>query len=173
MIGNGMKGYTLIELVVVMVIIGIIAGVGMPAILETVDAWSFASRFQDAGVGSCMAAAGRMSREMRRLQNDSAVTTATSSQFSFTDTDSAAITYNLSGNTLMRNSDGLADGVSALTFTYYDDAGNIIAAPLVNPDNTDIRRIVVDFSILAGTNTLNFQFQIRPQNIRRLNEKFK
>jgi hypothetical protein len=114
-----------------------------------------------------------MSREIRQLRNDTSVITATSSQITFIDFNNNTITYNRSGDTLMRNSDGLTDNATALTFTYYDDNGNTIASPTVSPSYTDIRRIRVDFSILAGTRTLDFQFQVRPQNLKRLNEKFK
>lgn len=168
-----MRGYTLVELVMVIVLIGIVAAIGIPAILETGDAFSLASQFQDFAVQSSIVAMNRVSREIRKLKDDASVNTATASQFSFVDLDNNTITYNRSGNTLMRNSDGLADNVTALTFTYYDDAGNTIATPVVSPNNTDIRRVKVDFSLLAGTYTLNFQFQVRPQNLRRLNEKFK
>jgi hypothetical protein len=150
-----------------------VGGIGAAALLETGDAWSIASRFQDFSVQSSMVAMSRMSREMRALKNDSAVLSASAAQFSFIGTDNNTVGYNRSGNTLMRNSDGLADNVSALTFTYYNDSGGVIAAPLVGPNNTNIRRIAVDYSLLGGTRTLNFRFQVRPQNLRRLNEKFK
>lgn len=168
-----MKAYTLIELIIVLVVIGIVAGAGVPIMLETADAWFISSKFQDNAVSNAMLASSRMSREIRRLLNDASVTTATASAFSFTDIGSNSITYNLSSTSLMRNSDTLAENVSALTYTYYDDNGNAIATPVVSPNNTDIRRIQVNFSILAGSNTLNFQFGVRPQNLRRFSEKFK
>lgn len=167
------KGFTLIELVMVIVIIGILAGIGVPMIQQAVDAWSFTSKFQDNAVSQATVVMNRISREMRRLKNDASVTTASAAEFSFTDLDNNSIGFSRSGNTLMRNSDGLADNVTSLTFTYYNDDGNTIGAPIVSPNNTDIRRINVAFAILAGSNTLNFQFQVRPQNLRRFNEKFK
>ena len=167
------RGYTLVELVMVMVVIGIVGAVGVTAVLETADAWSIAAAFQDFGVQSSIVAMNRISREIRRIKNDASINTADASQISFVDLDNNTISYNRSGNTLLRNSDGLADNVSSLVFTYYNDDGNTIATPIVSPSNTDIRRISVDFSIFAGTNTLNFRFQARPQNLRRLNEKFK
>jgi prepilin-type N-terminal cleavage/methylation domain-containing protein len=166
------KGYTLIEAIMVMAIIGIIAGIGIPIILETADAWSFASRFQDYAVQSSLVTMGRMSREMRRLRDDVSITTASSDTFGFIDTQNNAITYTRSGNSLMRNTDILANNVSGLTFTYYDDAETILATPLVNPQHTDIRLVRVELNILAGSNTLPFRFTVRPQNLRRMNEKF-
>lgn len=168
-----MKGYTLIELVMVIVLVGILAGIGVPALVETIDAWSFASPFQNFAVQQAIVVTNRMSREIRCLKNDASVIFANATIFNFTDINDTNIIYNRSSNVLMRNSDGLADNVNSLTFTYYNDTNGIISAPQVSPNNTDIRRIQVDFSILAGSNTLNFRSQIRPQNLRRLNEKFK
>ncbi len=156
----------------VIAIIGIIAGIGVPIILETADAWSFASRFQDYAVQSSLVAMGRMSREIRRLRNDVSITTASSDTFSFTDTQNNAITYSRSGNALMRNTDILANNVTGLNFTYYDDAGATLSTPLVNPQYTNIRLVRVEMNILAGSNTLPFRFTVRPQNLRRMNEQF-
>jgi len=166
------RAFTLVELMVVIVVIGTIAGIGVPLLLEAVDAWSFNSKFQDNAVSCAVVAMNRMSREIRRLKNDASVTTANSAAFAFTDINNNAISYTKSGTTLMRNTDGLAENISSLTFTYYNDSGATIAVPVVSPNNTNIRRINVDYSILAGTNTLNFSFQVRPQNLKRLNEKF-
>lgn len=169
-----MRGYTLIELIMVMVIIGVLVGIGAPALLETVNAWSFASKFQDFAVQSAITATNRMSREIRRLKDDNSISTADVSQLDFTDLSSNAISYTRNvGNVLLRNTDGLCDNVTALTFTYYDDSDVQLATPVSAANRPNIRRITVALSILAGTNTLNFRFQTRPQNLKRLNEKFK
>ncbi len=165
------KGYTLVELVTVMVITGIVAAIGAPLLMKTADAWSYGSRFQTNAVLSAMVAQSRMSREMRGLKNDASVTTANSSQFSFTDVNDNTITFNLSGDTLMRNSDGLLDDVTGLSFTYYDDSGAVIASPAVSPAYTDIRLVKVEYSISAAGNTLNFGFTVKPQNLRRLSDR--
>ncbi|MCX5715690.1 MAG: prepilin-type N-terminal cleavage/methylation domain-containing protein [Candidatus Omnitrophica bacterium] len=125
------KSYTLIELVVVMVVIGVVLAIGAPLLIQTAGAWSYASRFQSNAVLSAIVAQNRMSREIRRLKNDNSITTADASQLAFTDLNNNAITFNLSGNTLMRNSDGLLDSVTSLAFTFYDDGGAAIAVPIV------------------------------------------
>lgn len=167
------KGYTLIELITVMTVIGVVAAIGAPLLIEAASAWSYASPYQNNAVLSAVVAQNRMSREIRRLKNDSSVTTAASSQFSLTDVDNNTITFVLSGSTLMRNSDGLLDNVASLSFVYYDDSGGTIASPLVNPANTDIRLVRVNYSVLAAGNTLNFGFTVKPQNLRRASEKLK
>ena len=169
-----MRAYSLVETIMVMVVIGIVAAVGVPMMLETADSWSLSSQLQNNAVLTGIVAQSRMSREIRALGNDSAVFNATAAQFNFTDIYNNIIFYNLTGTTLMRNSDGLADNVTALNFTYFDDNNFTIAAPIVGPGNlTNIRRINVSFKIRAGSNNMNFGFQVRPQNLRRLNEKFK
>ncbi len=172
---TGKRGFTLVEVIMVTSITAILAAIAVPMLNEVVNAWSFTSRFQSNAVNQAIVAANRMSREIRRLKNDTSVTTANSGQFSFNDIDSTALTYNQSGTLLMRNSDALADidSVNALAFTYLDDNDAVIATPVVSPNNTDIRSIQARFYVLAGSNKVLFQITTRPQNLRRLNEKFK
>jgi prepilin-type N-terminal cleavage/methylation domain-containing protein len=174
-----MKAYTLIEFVIVLVLLAILAGIGVPMMLKTVDAWSLTSRFQDYAMMSSIMAMNRMSLEIRRLMNDAAITTATSSRINFRDISSNYLGFNLRGTTLQRcldaacsAPDDLANNVTALTFTYYDDLNTTIATPIVG-SNTNIRRIDITFSMLAGSNTLKFTTEVRPQNLMRYSEKFK
>jgi prepilin-type N-terminal cleavage/methylation domain-containing protein len=176
-----MRGFTLVETIITIVVIAIVAAVGAVSLTETARAWSLASRFQDNAVANAMVVANRMSREIRRLKNDSSVLVASVSQFRFIDLSNLTITYDLSGTTLNRTqgtgvsaiTDALADNVSSLNYTYYDDNGALIATvPIVNPNNTDIRRVKVDFSLLAGANTLSFSFSVCPRNLRKKADRF-
>jgi prepilin-type N-terminal cleavage/methylation domain-containing protein len=173
-----MKAYTLIEFVIVLVLLAILAGIGVPMMLKTVDAWSFTSNFQDHAVMSSIMAMNRMSLEIRRLMNDAAITAASSSLITFMDLNSNTITFSRNANTLRRGIgtapvyDNLANNVTALTFIYYDDLNTTIATPIVG-SNTNIRRIDIAFSMLAGSNTLKFNTEVRPQNLMRYSEKFK
>ena len=72
----------------------------------------------------------------------------------------------------MRNSDILASDVQSLSFTYYDDNGSIIATPLVNPNETDIRRIDISFEFQSSGQTLYYKSQVRPRNLRYMSDMF-
>ncbi|HPT07900.1 MAG TPA: prepilin-type N-terminal cleavage/methylation domain-containing protein [Candidatus Omnitrophota bacterium] len=168
------RAYTLVEMIVVVVIIGIVAGIAVPLMLEVGDAWSLSSRAYDRVTLQAVVITGRMSKEIRLLRDDRSVVTATSSTFTFFDTNNNTITYNATGTTLLRNNDALADNVQSLAFIYYNDTNASLAAPVVGLGNlTDIRRIEVHYSLAAGSNTLYFSLVTRPQNLRSVNGLFK
>ena len=60
------------------------------------------------------------------------------------------VTYSLNGTTLERNGNPLVDYITALTFTYFDSAGNTIATPITTTTNLSNIR-VVQVSLTART----------------------
>lgn len=60
------------------------------------------------------------------------------------------VTYSLNGTTLERNGNPLVDYIIALTFTYFDSAGNTIATPITTTTNLSNIR-VVQVSLTART----------------------
>lgn len=60
------------------------------------------------------------------------------------------VTYSLNGTTLERNGNPLVDYITALTFTYFDSAGNAIATPITTTTNLSNIR-VVQVSLTART----------------------
>lgn len=162
---NAQRAYTLVELVMVLAVVGVVAAIGVPMMIETAGAFSFSSQLQHNAVSSSLVAMSRMSREIRRIRDGFAVQAAGAGTLVFTDVSGASISYSLGGSSLQRNTDGLLDEVSALTFTYYDQNGQVLAAPQVAPLRTDIRLIRVRFSVQAGSNTVSFQFQVYPPNV--------
>lgn len=169
-------GYTIVELIIVIMTVAIIAMIGIPMMNAVVDGWVFTGQYQNAGLVSAQVALDRMTRDIRRLKSDAYVTTATSSAYAFTDIDGTVITYDRSGTTLRRGVgaspayDALCDNVTALTFTYYNDSDAVIATPVVNPSNTDIRYIKIDFAVSAGEASQNYSVKVRPQNLARARE---
>ena len=176
------KGFTLIELVIVMVILGLLLGLSASfsfIMLDTLGLLTRQANLQE----SADVALSRISREVRRLKNDTSVFTADSatdgtplvSVFSFQNINSVRITYqrNAGANTLERvigspptATDILADKVTALNITFYDDSGTTIAAPAISPARTNIRRIEFELVLQESPHKVTAQTVVRPRNLR-------
>lgn len=161
------KGFTLIELIIVITIIGIIAGAVGFILLGSIDAWTFKFNRNDL-LWDARLSMNRMSREIREIRDLTSVTTATSSQFRFINVDDVDITYSLSSTDLNRTEDGtsnvLAENVSGLTFTYYDSSGATISSPNVSPSETDIRRVRINLTLTKNSENFYLQADSRPRN---------
>lgn len=152
-------GFTLIEMIIVIVITAILASVGVPLLVNLANSFQFSIARKNLSE-SAEVTLRRMDREIRRLRNIESISTATSTTYAFTDIDNYIIQYARSGSTLQRTlnvtTDILADNVTSLTFTYYDDFGNITAVL------TNIRLIQIDITISKDANTINYRALVRP-----------
>lgn len=161
------KGFTLIELVIVIVIIGVIAGVVGYILLAAADAWTFKFNRADL-LADGRLAMNRMVREIREIKRATNVTTATPSHFRFTNVDDVDIAYSRTSTDLNRTADStanvLAENVSNLTFTYYDSSGATIATPVVTPNKTDIHRIRINLTLTKSGENVYLQADSRPRN---------
>lgn len=160
--------FSLIELVVVMIILGILVAIGAPLVFKVADAWVFQKQRKEMSE-SAKIGMDRMIREIRRIKDSMSVLTANSSTFQFIDIDDQNITLDLSGSSLRRTLAGsaniLADNVSALSFIYYDENGIVIATPLVSPNATDIKRIQISLTFSLAGQGLSFQSQVVPRRL--------
>lgn len=156
--------FTLIELIMVIVIVGVLTAASSMYIKETMDLWRFLS-FRNEVVSQVRLALIRMQREIRLVKDDLSVLTATASRFRFIDLHDNTIDYQLSGSNLMRNSDILAANVTSLTFTYYNNTNTLISTPLVSPNLTDIYRIGITLVIWSGNQTKTLFSQVYPRNL--------
>jgi prepilin-type N-terminal cleavage/methylation domain-containing protein len=157
------RAVSLIELVMVIMVVGVLVGVSSLYIKQLVDTWQFLT-FRNEMVSEGRAALMRMEREFRQVLDASSVYTATSTMFEFDDMNNNRISYWLSGNNLMRNSDILADSVTSLAFAYFDKNNNLVAAPVVFPGQTDIYRITITLSLQSGNQSKILRSQVVPKN---------
>lgn len=178
MSGRNKKGFTLVEMIVVIIIVGIIAAIGVVLILSAADALSFLTVRTDMGQ-SADVGLSRMSQEIRRIKDDTSIYLANQGLFAFIDVDGALIAYGKVGSDLVRypgmpTPDILSSNVNSLIFTYYDDDGNVLADPTYGLGVlTNIRRIEVSLVFQIGSSyTFNYNSQIRPRNLRHLSYKF-
>ncbi len=160
------KSFSLIEFIVVIVILGVIAGIGAPLMIETARGWLLNSQRKEMSE-SARIAIDRMIREIRQISSTTTITTANSSTFRFTDIDSNDITFDASGSTLRRTVGGttnsLADNVDSLSFVYYDANGATITTPTVAPDETDIRRVEITLTFSLADTQLSVMSQVWPR----------
>jgi prepilin-type N-terminal cleavage/methylation domain-containing protein len=160
------SGFTLVEAILVIAILGIIAGIGISSIVTASDALSFLTVRSEVDQSADVAMA-RMLSDMRRLKDNLSVNTANASQFRFLDVDSTDINYYLNGNNLMRNSNILASNVASLAITYYDINGAQLNPPVAGIGTaTDIYRIKIILTFQGGVYTFSYQSQVGPRNLR-------
>jgi prepilin-type N-terminal cleavage/methylation domain-containing protein len=113
------KGFTLIELIMVIVLSSILASIGSYVLLAGFKAW-FANQNVMAANNQARMALERMTRDIHAVASAASITTATASQFTFTNIGGTSITYQRTGSQLMRNTQVLADNISSLSFSYLD-----------------------------------------------------
>jgi prepilin-type N-terminal cleavage/methylation domain-containing protein len=151
-------GFTLIEMVIVLVLVGIITVIFSRFLITAVNSYITAKNVIDAN-GQALLAIERMTRDIRAVRSSSDITTATSSQITFTDSSGTSITYALSGTSLRRNSQVLADGISTLTLAYADRNGTTTAT-LAN-----IRYITITLNVTQGNTNFNAKSSVYPRNL--------
>ncbi|MEI8012419.1 MAG: type II secretion system protein [Candidatus Omnitrophota bacterium] len=159
--------FTLIELVMVIVLVGIIFGVTAPLMLEVGRNWQLAQGRNEL-CESAKVAMDRMVREIRQVKDKTSVITATAVTFKFIDVDNNTITFSTASGHLMRTvgttANQLADNVTAVSFTYYNASESVIASPSVNPSATNIARIVIGLTLSSGS-SLSLESGVVPRSL--------
>jgi prepilin-type N-terminal cleavage/methylation domain-containing protein len=131
------RGWTLVEVIMVMVIIGILAAFIGPMLLNALNAYD-RTQLTVNTYGKMRYAMERMAREIAAVRRNAAdttdfdVTTMTAGTFAFFKEDGTQVTITLAGTNLNLTYAGtgtglLADGVGALAFTYYRADGATLA----------------------------------------------
>ena len=111
---NNQKGFSLIEMMVVVVILGLIVLGLVTFFTGGTKSW-VAGQYQLKAQREARQAIDRMVREIREA---SEVTTNTDTKIIFNTPWETGVTYELSGNTINRNSNPLINNVSNLDFDY-------------------------------------------------------
>jgi prepilin-type N-terminal cleavage/methylation domain-containing protein len=135
-------GFTLVEMVLVIMLIGIIFGVASTILLRAIDSYQFVTERTEV-IERARFCLDRMTREFQLLgAGDITVINATSIQF--TDSQNFNTDFTLNGNVLQRGNDVLCNNIMALNFTYFNATGGTAGSA------NQVRRIRIDITAQGG-----------------------
>ncbi len=157
---TAIKGFTLIEIVIVIVIMGIVAAIG-----SLIMSRGFSSYFTERDITSvdqqARLALERMTRELRLIRVTSSgpdISVMNTNLVTFTDNTATGITYTISAGQLTRNGVPLAANLTALNLSYLTSTG----AATVNP--AQVFYIQVALTVNQNSITTNFRSTVTPRN---------
>ncbi|HHS12547.1 MAG TPA: prepilin-type N-terminal cleavage/methylation domain-containing protein [bacterium] len=156
------KGFTLMELVIVMVIVGIITVTTMPFIRTNVDSYISVRGGKDL-LQSTRIGFNRMLAEMRRIESPSDIDYGYNNEFQFDIPGTNNITYKYSGGQLLRENRVLIHGVQSMTFRYFRQDGSQMGTPIWS-STSQIWRIQLDIEVGDGTQNIRLRAQVSPRN---------
>ena len=159
-IRENIRGFTLIEVLVTIVVMSVLFGVGARIVSTTLQSWHMITVRKEMLLKSRMGM-NRMVREIR-LADTSRITTFNTTDFEFTDIHNQPIRFRLVGTDLKRNNNLLAADLqsgSGLQFTYLDPNGNAAG------NAADIRRVKVRLNFQKGGQTLSLESETRIRNL--------
>ena len=158
----------------VIVIVGIIAGITAMLMLEVMKVYSFVT-VREVILSDGELAMGRMSREIRQIEDAYSIYKADDEEIEFEDAYYTQISFRLSGNSIKRRENLVNDDVlvssdlTTLQFQYTTSDGN---PPVVNDpatpedEKTNIIRIRIDFTLKEGDEEIALQSQVYPRNLK-------
>ena len=165
------RGFTLIEVVITIVIVGIIAGIAAMIILQGVRAYSAEQSRSDVHYQARLAVE-RMAREVRLVRSRTVadIPTMTPTDLLFCDVTGKAVEFQLVGTALNRREsatcspsawggwNALATGVTPLTVSYFQRDGVTAATA------TTLWFVVIDMTDVQGSETLRLRTRVHPRN---------
>lgn len=164
---NNQSGFTLIEIIIVIVITSIIAGIAAIIILQGVRAYQTEVSYSDIHNQGRLAIE-RMAREIRmtRSCNDITGPSNPDTDLQFVDVAGNAIRFLYSSPNLQRNENGgtlwtLANNVQSATFNYYDRNNNLTTS-CTSPN--DIWFIQIDLTTVNTGETLPLRVRVHPRS---------
>ncbi len=170
---KGREGFTLIEVVIVIVLIGVLATVLIQPFHQGVQSFIAVETRGDL-TAEARQATTRMVREIRNVdkkanKNAPTMSNANATSISFNDVLRNSITFSLSGSTVQRNTNTLADKVSSLQFRYFDGSNaELTSLPLSGPNREKVRKIRVVLTMQEGGQTVTVTGEALLRNFRGL-----
>lgn len=167
---RGTRGWSLVEMIMVMVIIGILGAFIGPVLLNAVKAYDRTQVTVDT-YAKMRYALERIAREVAALRRNPANTTAfdvssmTATNFTFIKEDGMEVTVTVAGTDVNLTYSGtgtglLADGVSALNFVYYRHDGATAAT-----NGTQLAFVEISMTVSDGATSYANRLRVALRNV--------
>ena len=159
------RGFTLVEIVITIVIVGIISGIAAMVILQGAKAYSVEQSRSDVHYQARLALE-RMGREIRMVRSRTVadIPMMNPTLFLYTDSQGIQMGFRLNAGAAQRTEDNgttwqtLATGVTALNFSYLQqDDVTAATAPT-------LWLVVIDMTSQQGSETLQIRTRVHPRN---------
>ena len=156
------KGVSLVELMVTVVLIGIIAAITARMLIIG------AGTYDSVNTRNKVLQTNRISfemlmKELRSIKSKNDITLANSSQIIFNNLNDEQINYSFSNGSIYRNSNLFVEGLTSFQFTYFDDSGAVLTAPVSSPSQIWEIDIAVDASV--NSKPFHMESRLHPRNI--------
>lgn len=155
------RGFTLIEMVIVIGLLAVVSFGVSSYLFEITGAWMVV-RSRESALSSARSAMNRMTREIRRINKPSEISTYDAADLVFKDINNVQIEFKQAGTDLYRLSDILASNLvdpGGLNFTYLTQNGAVTDVGL------DIRIIRVELHLKVGKEDLYLRSSARIRNL--------
>ena len=157
----GKQGFTLLELVVVIVLVGILSLFTGTIILYEIDQYRFLARSQRDLQNSRMMVRV-MTRDLRQITSADSILHADTDSLRFYNVDGEIVAYRFSNSRLVRNGDLMMNAVSEFEFGFFDADGSAISSPVSEPE--DIYSISFAVTTTSNGRPLTFSTRVQPRN---------
>jgi prepilin-type N-terminal cleavage/methylation domain-containing protein len=151
------RGYTLVEMVAVITILGIVGTVSSYVIFESMRVYARTVPALDATYQAHLAAE-RMKSDLRDMEAGS-ITTFTPTALTFRLSSGQTIAYTVSGSSLLRNGDLLAKGAGAFGLTYWKDDGTSATSA------ANVHLVELDLTVQAAGQPYRVQSAVFPRSL--------
>ncbi len=155
---NNQKGFTLIEMIMVIVLISIISSVAAMIILQGAKSYQKEVSYSDIHNQGRLAIE-RMAREIRLIRSATDLTTMGANNIVFNDINGTNIQFNFAGSTISRSGNTLANNVQSLAFSYYQSDGVTVAGAAAQ-----VWFIQIDLTTVNAGETLSMRVRVHPRN---------
>lgn len=155
------KGFSLLELVLVIAIIAVIAGILARFLVQGMDIYDFVDERKSL-IRESRRAVYFMNRDFRQVKRQG-VTTASGTQFIYTDYDNNQVSYQFASNKITRNGNTLSENVAAFQFRYYRADGGYMTLPVIGDSLDFIWNVESEFTIDDGEYTRRFVVRVYPR----------